>query len=478
MPDLMQFLRMRNIFGQQPPISGGSMGMDMPDQGGFFGNMGGTTGPYTPDNSAVSLPSIAPPAVEPQADAMPDMADMFHPHYEAQQKYNQLAGAYPNRADYKPSIMRRIGGALMAFSGGMAPGRGLDFYHANPNAIKAGIDFMEDPFNKAQEDWSKQIVPAQQAATMERYQNANERQAAYQTASTKIREKAETDKAANDARKAANAEARTRIYQFKAEHPNAQFRMPKGGNIQVYDPSTKQWTDSGIATGTLSEMDQMDFKHEDTMEEIGKRTEGALSLEGKRQSGREKLQSEKGWTIGTIPDPDNPGQQIGVRVNADTGEVHPIKFGDKGISGFTKSGTGAGGGRGETAQAARVRMYTTAREILNTRPDLAKYLKFTGGTDFQVAQPRSTWGGEDLPTQQKKIDEINRIIYGTTPPGSKDMSSHAPTTPVNGPNNTTNPPQRGAAPNQGVMKQYSPSRNQTRISTDGGQTWKVVPGRQ
>lgn len=31
---------------------------------------------------------------------------------------------------------------------------------------------------------------------------------------------------------------------------------------------------------------------------------------------------------------------------------------------------------------------------------------------------------------------------------------------------------------QGVMKQYSPSRNQTRISKDGGKTWTIVQGKQ
>ena len=31
---------------------------------------------------------------------------------------------------------------------------------------------------------------------------------------------------------------------------------------------------------------------------------------------------------------------------------------------------------------------------------------------------------------------------------------------------------------QNVIKQYSPSRNQTRISNDGGKTWTVLEGRQ
>lgn len=435
MPDMMQFLRMRNIFGSQPPVPGGSInpliGNDMPDQGGFFGMGAGPTNPDTGAISASAIPAGLPSAAAPPAqDTMPDMASMFNPHYEAEKAYSDLASRYPKREDYKPSVLRRIGGALMAFSGGMAPGRGLDFYHANPNAIQGGISFMDKPFTDAQEDWAKQIGPAQQAATFERYQNANERQAAYQTAQSKINEQRERDTAANNQRKSENAEARTAIYKFKAEHPNEQIKAVKGGNFLSFDPATKKWTDSGISTGTFSDAERMEQEQEYTRENIGSKGAEAANVAGINAKSREKIQSEKGWTIGTIPDPDDPTKQIGVRVNADTGEVHPITFGGKGVSGFAKSGTGAGGGKPETPQATRIRQFNAARELYNTNPQLRPYIKLgsPGSNDFTITPPSEGFFGHSGP-KQSDYEAMQQAIYGAAAPKASAMASHAPTTP-------------------------------------------------
>lgn len=153
------------------------------------------------------------------------------------------------------------------------------------------------------------------------------------------------------------------------------------------------------------------------------------------------------------------------------------------------------GGAGQYPTQQRVDIQRKTAEFLSANPDLEESITFDerGFPQINIDDP-------DLQ------DKVFQAIYGT--PG-KDINLPSPPTAVT-PSGQTAPigtPQMQMAPNapvstrptaapitppaqapkapatnkaapQQVIKQYSASRNQTRISTDGGKTWKVVEGRQ
>ena len=119
-----------------------------------------------------------------------------------------------------------------------------------------------------------------------------------------------------------------------------------------------------------------------------------------------------------------------------------------------------------------------ASQAIQDHPNWKNWITTDPDTGMiNITPPGSTFGVATGPTQAE-YDEMKGYLRDT-PPATTKPAAPAP--------NTTKPPAKPAAAkpapkpsttsNQ-IIKQYSPSRNQTRISEDGGKTWKVVDGRQ
>lgn len=418
MLDLIQQMRLQNLFGQPPAPD--------PSMGGFS--------PTSPDmgviNPAIQGPPVAPTAQAPSGlpadyDIKKRMAEIYSPESMAQDRLNTLIGQQPKAADYHPGILRSVLAGLSAFG---------------PGGHKAGMQVLNDPFEKQMSDWENAVKPAEYAANLERQGNVNERQLAYQTVSEELRQQAENHRAANDDRKAAIAEQRAQMYALKSNGAKFDFSGP---TVVITKPDGTI-TQTSIETGKMSQLDKMNLGQEQALEKINTRGDTQTDLEKLKEKNRESLAEKKGWSTANIPDPEHPGQLIGVRINQDTGDVQPIKLGEQQIGQITGKGTGASGPKPDTPTQTRVRQFNAARQIANTRPDLAPFIKFGPGvSDFSISQPgKSMFGGATGPNPNQ-AKELQSLIYGST--GIEPVASHPQTSagPTNRPNPNTQPLSRG-----------------------------------
>lgn len=424
MADFLQYLRQQNIFGPRPPM----IGNDLPSQGGITGRMpipgnsvplGGRPslppGPNTnmdimgvadptafmpppmfdaatdyltnanqppmfggpagmditkpPTMGGMNIPGYGDPIPRPdEMDAGKRMGELYTPESQASDYFNEMLRNYPQ--EQNPSWLRRIGAMIVDYTRGS----------------KAGQEFYERPRTEAIEDWKNKMPYAQAAATNERYANANERQVAYQQMATELRERAIASKEKNDERRAAIQQQRADIYAFKARNPGWKILPSKGGNVMLYNPATGETRDSGIDSGSLTETDKIWLQSDAKLEQIAATGEQARETEGVRQEGRMELAGERGKQAretratppgGVTARPPNPTQ-------------------------------------------IRVQQADKARELINTRPELGKWIQI-GPTinEFKVTPPgeRSYWTGKTSGPSPEEFAAINNFIYGNSTPG-------------------------------------------------------------
>lgn len=398
MPNFLEYLRQQNIFGAPPlPYPANPMPRDI-SMGMGMGGMSVPTG----DTNAIPPPQFNVPGIEapavgqqqdplqnvqfgmgpldinqfdiqqgrmpvsgqdmPEEDAGARLRELYNPTNDATQRFEQLVSQYPQ--EQKPSILRRIGAMLVDYTKGH----------------QAGQQFYEEPRTHAIEDWKNKITPAQQAANLERYENVNQRTLAYNQIAMELREKAQLAREKNDTRNAEIRQQRADIYAFKATHPDWKLILTKGGNIQAFNPQTQETHDTGIPTGSMTELDKMNLQGEQRLEQIGATGAEQKKTEGVRQAGREALAGMR-------------GEQARQTKSVPTGGV---------------------GGKAMLPTQIKVDQYNKARELANTRPELAKFIKpGSGANEFDIVKPNpSAWTESGRgPTAQQYSDIIN-AIYG------------------------------------------------------------------
>lgn len=448
MPSMLEMMRLKNLFGQ-PPI-----GNDMPSQGGITGNMQQPdfAGMFAPKSDPFGNMSIAPPSKVAMALPAPvandnsdynvsnRMKEIYHPESAATDRFNELSSAYPDREKYKPSWARAMMAALSAFG---------------PGGHQMGMQVMDEPFNDKLTDWKNKIGPAQQAATNERYSNTNERSLAFQTVSNELRQHALDAKEKMDETKSKIAQQRADVYQFKSEHPDLKIVITKGGNVQAINPKTGESHDTGIPTGSLTELDKMNLSQEHSLEQIGAKGVNASDLETQRQTGREGLAETRGWKIYNVPD--GKGGQKAVQINEATGDVRDVQ------SGGPVSSPSGGGTKGELPTQAKVRVANAARQLAVNHPELAKFIKMGTGNEFTITPPSDGgfWSSAGPTKEQHK--QITDAIYGSNELPITTAAAHGGT------------PDAVVAPETPkILRQRSPSTGQIRESKDGGKTWQIV----
>lgn len=322
---------------------------------------------------------------EPEYDIRSRMSELYSPERGATERLNQMFQQFPQRN--KPSFLRRIGAALSSISGGP----------------EVGERQLYKPYYEQLEDWKTKIGPVSRAAEIERSTNVNERQFAYQTIATELRNKAIEARERNDERSALIRQQRADVYEYKARNPDFRFDF-SGPTVMISDPASGQVTNSKIPTGSLSDTDKIALQQESALEQIGARGRQARELETAKQAGRETIAETRGWKVYNVPAPE--GGQKAVKINEITGEVRDLET----VTGPVRKPTA---GRTDELMPTQVRVgqLNKARELKNTRPDLGKFIRIIGN-EFEIDSPSiGVFGGARGPTKQQ-YDEINQAIYG------------------------------------------------------------------
>lgn len=393
MPTLQEMLRLQNIFGA--PQTGGNIPPTGPSSLTAPPVVSPGSDPYSnisfgPSTMGAPTPPSPDMTTQTSDDSTTDigarMGQLYTPHTAAMDRMSQMIDQYPKREDYKPSVMRRIGAALTMF------GRG------GPNMAE---QVMDKPFSEALTDWQNRMKPMETAAGIERYQNTNERMAAYQTVANELRQRAQDLKAKNDTENAAIREHRANIYEYKALHPGMKLAFPKGGNVMAIDSGTGETHDTGIPTGSMTELDKMNLQYEEQMKEIGARGAEQRKTEGVKEGFRQSDIAARGTQA------------------RETKRV--------------VSGAGGKGEKPETPTQTRVRQFNAARELYNSRPELRPFIKLgtPSNNDFTISPPgESRIWGHTGPTSDQ-YQEIQNKIYGNkVAPTASHTAATAPTAPA------------------------------------------------
>lgn len=426
MPNIMDYLRLQNIFSRPSDM----IGNDLPSQGGFSGMLPRTTGDYsTQAISPESIPSIPQtPAIAANPTSGYDvgkrMDELYNPEHTASDRFNTMIGAYPKREDYHPGKLRSLGGMITSVASGFGGPRGD--YHFNPQGIAQGQAIQDEPYTDKLSDWSHQIGPAQTAANMERQENINSRSLAYQTVTREQAQQKEEARQGETDRKLKVAEARSKVYDYKSTHQGYSFDF-SGPTVVAADKATGKVENTGIPTKHMSDEDKMQLKQEFERENIGSRGAEAANVADVGAKSREKVAEMRGWDVVNIPDPNNPGQNIAVRLNRDTGDVKPLQMGDKPLPAVSRpTSGGSAGNKPDKPSDIKARQYIAAAELFNTRPDLRPFIKLgkASANEFRIMPPSEGLFGHSGPTTQQAA-ELQKAIYGNTPP--QPAASHAPT---------------------------------------------------
>lgn len=373
------------------------------------------------------------------------MQQFYTPETQATDAFNQLVQNAPQRN--KPGIARRLAASGAALKGG-------------PQAAE---QFMYAPYMRDTADWMARMDPNYKAASLENQRNANERQLAGNMAQYTMNERKQTEVERKNRVDEEVRRKRAEVYDFKARNPNMRFDF-SGPTVKAADPLTGQVYDTGVATGSMTDMDRINLQGQWGVERARVAGQEARATEGVRQEGRERLVDKRGWQ--TVQSAD--GQAWAV--NPQTRQLEPIQP-PAGVTPpqgpLTRPGTpprpsGAGGGN-EALNIQRQR-FNTARQIADTVPGANKWIKFTSPTTFRVEQPGRFTSEADRQLYQR----ITQEIYGT----SQQPSSGAGGGRGGGPGRGNQPQQKTP-----VKKEYSQSRNQTRITYSDGTT-QIVQGRQ
>lgn len=224
---------------------------------------------------------FAPPQ---QEDDIPNIDTLYHPSTRFSDMYAQSLGQMPNREDYQPSGLRKIGAVLAGI--------------ASNNPAQTSNQLASLPFTTAMSDWGQKTKNLEQAAELENRKNVNERTLALGTIQRAIQEKrANTyeDKTQAAIRTAnQNAETARMRAETAAKRADVYAKIARGGVIKqdkkgnyfiVYKDGTTESTDlQGWSAGELESL-----KTQGHLQEIGARDEASRRLEDQREKNRETL---------------------------------------------------------------------------------------------------------------------------------------------------------------------------------------------
>lgn len=279
--DLVEMLRRFNAFNgglQAPPDpnpygiidESGAIGR-RPNMGGFDFDMFG----QRPENSYNKIDFGG---ARPLGDVVSSQYEEIDPiDFTPEDQYSKMFGDLLKQMPQheNPSMWRRIA----AIVGGGLTGnlQGVD-------------EVMHGKHRRKMQDWKGKVDVVGRAATDERARNQQERMWNQSRQSAELRERDLNLKEQRDRTRAEIDRQKLELANFKARNPNWVLKEQRGGNIIAFNPQNPaEVVDTGVATGTLSDLDKINLglQRDLTMESV--RQTNRVGLEGVRQAGRERM---------------------------------------------------------------------------------------------------------------------------------------------------------------------------------------------
>lgn len=357
--NLLRFLRMSNVFGPTAPAGGDdwfnhSIGdRDRRMLGGFPGRQSiPRINEMPPGNPQILGSSQAMPI---QQQSVLTELEQFKPETRASERLDQLLSQMPQRN--KPGKLSKI---VASLSGG------------GPDAQDR---ILYAPYFRQMQDFNMQLQPATRAAELERYQNVNLRQIADSIANRRIQEQ-RVDVASKQADTSRmRAESYIAFNKFKIENPDWDIVKVEGGNYILVNPKTGESRDTGVKTGTMSEIDEIN-----------------LRIKGQKE-------------VAAIP---------------------RTVYGTSTTATITPPGA-------EQPTQQRQRMINNAQQFINANPIYANAIEFDPDTGLPLIKKVGTrltgsalgtlFGGESRTLTQDDIDKINAAINEQKPSGPATTST-------------------------------------------------------
>lgn len=177
-------------------------------------------------------------------------------------------------------------------------------------------------------------------------------------------------------------------------------------------------------------LDQIDARGDNTMEQINARGDNSIEQINRRGDIQSGLQDKKG---------NQALAQIGARIT-----------GQKDLVGLRAEN------KPELPSQTKTRQENTVRELINTRPELSKFIKMENDGSFSIVPSggKDFWGNATGPTKDQ-FDEVNRLIYGSKPAVKLGGTTSSSTTPTSKTPTSTTPTSSTKPTAASLIEKYS-----------------------
>lgn len=381
--NILDQLRRANVFSAPPYI----------DESGAFGGFDrGPTNPYENiDFGARPLGNI----VSSQYEDI-DPID-FTPEDKYSRMFGEMLGQMPQREN--PNVWRKIA----ALIGGSLTGdmRGVD------QALHA-------PYYRKLEDWKTRMQPIQVAASDERARNREERMYTQSERSARIRERGIESQEERARARLDLDRQKLELAKLKQDNPNMVFREQRGGNIFAFNPQTGEAKDTGIHSGSLSDI-----------EKINLGLQRDITMEGVRQTNRSVLQEDRQRQEREMVPLREASQSRLIREREGVTN-RQIQQREQNLR--TRPQTSRSGTSSASNQARD--LVNRATELINRNPDYKDYITIDGLTVTVKPEASGFFGrGPDKATRDKIMQELYGSSQTTTPPNNQQVRNTPTTTP-------------------------------------------------
>ena len=351
-------------------------------------------------------PSVAQPNNQPQGglDLSSAIQGMLNPRDEQFQNYAQLIQSMPQRSQYEPDMLHKIGGFLAGIGSGgpvgISNGAVLGYQSNIPAGLKAQSAIKDEKYNEALNDWANKLEPTGKISQMEQNRNVGNRATALgelsrQQSQEKIDALAKQNETKNEQNqqnidiRRAREESYVKAKQFGLDHPKYDKFVDENGSLVFINPLDPTATpiDSGVKK--LSEMEKIDLGVQGDLKKIAARSSSSQQLEGAKQANRKEMENTR--QINRLGLKETPSGNV----------------------------TSASGTKPLTPSAQRTDRQNKAIDIISQRPELAKY--FVYGTNKiptgelltpQDSDPRDL----EFINSQMKAGDIKLGSSGIIPP--------------------------------------------------------------
>jgi|SRR5882672_957814 len=381
---LPDYFRMKNIFGDDSNMPGMGLDYKNPNQPqNYFTTGGGYSLGQNPPTDDVPN-SLSNTSANDDVISPPQNSGGYTPQTRDTEALRVLMNQYPDREKYKPGILRRIGAGFIGFDQG----------------AQAGDKYLNDPYNMAITDWKNRIAPAEQAANLERYGNANMRQSQYQGARTDIAGREVTRKTEQGNRRLDQGDVKSDQAQQKIDQ--AEERIQLNQDKLDHLKSRQDLTDSEkITLANKYKQEQADAKAE---ADLTKQT-----LIGTQKTGQITAKGEVDKDIQTLR-----GTQAESLAGTKGAEARATKAIVPGSAGSTS----------QLPSQKKVSVQNKAAQGIRENPSWANYMKTDANGQVSI-QPPGRFSGPDQKTYDAMVNYIesgSNVIdlgkRGSSPGGS------------------------------------------------------------